>query len=135
MGTSDEHGVKAASGLANCTNHPKSMWSAEQLASAQAFGEVVDIPFPAVDPQLDAEGVRMLVREYAQRVAASGCGTVLVAGEFTFTFMLVDKLLREGRQVLCTCSRRQVTEVVAPDGSVRKSSVYVFERFRPYAYF
>jgi hypothetical protein len=124
--------TKTSGGLANCTNHPVSSWSESQLSAASAYGEVIDFPFPAVDPALDPEGVRGLVREYAERILESGCDAVLVAGEFTLTYMLVDKLLREGKTVLCTCSRRRTTEEVAPDGSVRKTSVFVFERFRPY---
>ena len=127
--------VARTGGLANCTNHPKSAWGEAQLAAAGAYGEVVDIPFPSVDPALEPEGVRELVRDYAERILASGCKAALVAGEFTLTFMLVDKLLREGMQVLCTCSRRRVVEETAPDGSVHKSSVFVFERFRPYEHF
>ena len=60
---------------------------------------------------------------------------VLVAGEFTFTFMLVDKLLKDGITVLSTCSKRITKEEKKPDGTNEKITVFVFECFRPYAYF
>ena len=34
----------------NFTNHPSAQWSAEQKAAAQAYGEVIDLAFPAIDP-------------------------------------------------------------------------------------
>lgn len=118
--------------MANCTNHPKAIWSDAQLEAASTYGEIIDFPFPSVDPSLDPEKVRGLVREYAARVEEAGCDTALVAGEFSLTFMLVDKFLREGINVLCACSRRRTSEELMPDGSVRKNQVYIFERFRPY---
>lgn len=37
----------------NFTNHPSAQWSAEQKAAAQAYGEVIDLAFPAIDPAAD----------------------------------------------------------------------------------
>ena len=64
-----------------------------------------------------------------------GGDAVLVAGEFAFVFLLVDKLLSDGVRVLCASSKRLTTEEKRPDGSIEKRSVFVFERFRDYEYF
>ena len=32
----------------NHTNHPSARWSAEQISAAQVYGEILDMPFPAV---------------------------------------------------------------------------------------
>ena len=43
--------------LINFTNHPSGAWSPEQLAAAARYGEIIDISFPAVDPNADEENV------------------------------------------------------------------------------
>lgn len=119
----------------NCTNHPYSIWGDAQRSAAEVYGEVVDLPFPNVDPTLGPDHIRRLVDDYAQRVEAMHAKAVLVAGEFTFTFMLVDKLLVDGENVVCACSSRTTQEVRRPDGSNEKTSVFVFEQFRPYEHY
>ena len=121
--------------LINCSNHPSRLWSSSQKAAASAYGEIVDIPFPQVDPQLDENGIRQLVKEYAALIEAKGADAVFLAGEFSFLFMLVDKLRRDGENVICACSKRETQEVLRPDGSSEKKAVFVFERFRKYCYF
>ena len=91
--------------LINCSNHPSHLWGAKQKEAASAYGEVLDIPFPQVDPQLDEAGLRQIVGDYAARIEAIGADAVFLAGEFTFLFMLVDKLLKDGENVICACSR------------------------------
>ena len=70
--------------------------------------------------------------EHAANARWAGFNTALVADDFSPTLMLMDRFLREGINVLCAYSRRRATVELMPDGSVRKSTVYVFERFRPY---
>ena len=37
----------------NCSNHPSRYWSREQIEAAEQYGEVVDIRFPIVDPEMN----------------------------------------------------------------------------------
>lgn len=40
--------------LLNLSNHPSSLWCDEQIKAAETlFGEIVDLPFPQVDPNGD----------------------------------------------------------------------------------
>ncbi len=39
----------------NLTNHPSTKWGADQLAAAKKYGNIVDIPFPAVDPEASSD--------------------------------------------------------------------------------
>lgn len=40
--------------LLNLSNHPSSLWCDEQKKAAETlFGEIVDLPFPQVDPNGD----------------------------------------------------------------------------------
>ena len=114
--------------LINCSNHPSRLWGPSQRAAASAYGEILDIPFPQVDPRLDEAGLRRLVGDFAARIEALGADAVFLAGEFTFLFMLVDKLLRDGENVICACSRRETEEVLRADGASEKRAVFVFER-------
>lgn len=118
--------------LVNCTNHPVSMWGDAQLAAAEDYGAVVDLPFPNVDPKASPKEIRVLVNEISEKIDELHADAVLASGEFSLTFMLVDKLLRDGKTVLCACSERRTTESVTADGSVQKRSTFVFEQFRPY---
>lgn len=121
--------------LINCTNHPSKLWGEAQKKAAEAFGGAVDLPFPKIDPSDSTEKLRSLAAEYAEKIEAMDGDAVLVAGEFAFVFLLVDKLLSEGVRVVCASSKRLTTEEQRPDGSIEKHSVFVFERFRDYEYF
>ncbi|MBQ9616431.1 MAG: CRISPR-associated protein [Selenomonadaceae bacterium] len=121
--------------LINCTNHPSKLWGKAQKKAAEAFGGAVDLPFPQIDPSDSTEELRSLAAEYAEKIEAMDGDAVLVAGEFAFVFLLVDKLLSDGVRVLCASSKRLTTEEQQPDGSMEKHSVFVFERFRDYEYF
>ena len=122
--------------LVNFSNHPYEIWGeSQQRESAKQYGEVVDFPFPQVPPNLDTQELRQLVQEYSAKIKAMNPEAVLAAGEFTFLFMLVDKLLQDEVKVICSCSQRQTIERKLPDGSNEKKSVFVFERFREYDYF
>ena len=115
--------------LINCTNHPYEIWNEPQREGAKEYGEVVDIPFPEINPKSNSADIRKLVKEYAERIETKNPDAVLVAGEFTFVFMLVDKLLSDGVTVLSSCSSRITKEVMKDDGSNEKQSVFLFERF------
>ena len=120
--------------LLNCTNHPCEMWNEPLMdAAKKQYGEIVDLPFPFVSPGWSIHDLREEVEDYAARIEAFQADAVLAAGEFTFLFMLVDKLLADGVNVICSCSRRNTVEVKNPDGSNEKKSVFFFEGFRPYA--
>ncbi len=119
----------------NCTNHPLAMWSEKQKEEASRYGQVVDFPFPTIEPWMTTDDLREQARKTAEQIGAMHPEAVLLAGEFTFVFMLADKLLQDGVRVLCTCSRRMTTEVKRPDGTSEKKAIFSFEGFRPYTYY
>ena len=121
--------------LINCTNHPYEIWNEPQRKAAERYGEVRDLPFPQIDPSAESEDLRKIAAEYAKKIEALQPEAVLVAGEFTFAFMLVDKLLQDGVNVMTSCSKRVTEEVKNPDGTNEKKSIFMFERFRKYAYY
>jgi len=114
----------------NLSNHPSASWSRKQLKAAMAFGEVIDIPFPDVSPQMDEQEISLLADDYLQRVrdiSPDPC-TVHVMGELTFSFVLVNRLQAAGYTCVASTTKRVVE--ILPDGS--KVSKFNFVRFRNY---
>ena len=119
----------------NCSNHPYEIWNDAQKKASAVYGEVKDIPFPIIPPHFSAKDIRELAKEYAEKIEENHPEAVLVAGEFTFCFMLVDKLLTDGINVVSSCSKRMTEEVKKDDGTNEKKSVFLFEQYRKYEYF
>ncbi len=116
----------------NHTNHPSERWSAEQIAAAQAYGEISDVPFPAVSAEATAAEVRVLVCEYIEKILAAEPSCVLCQGEFNYTFEMVSRLKSAGVTVVAATSERSVRTEILPDGSTRQISTFRFVQFREY---
>lgn len=52
----------------NISNHKSENWSANQTSEAEKYGEIVDIPFPAVNPRESDKYMDDLVEAYYQKV-------------------------------------------------------------------
>lgn len=122
--------------LINLSNHPSSTWNNEQIqAAAEQFGEVVDVPFPDIDPQWNAEQIEQLADEYLLKIEKMAVEhqtkpTVHLMGEYTFCFALVRKLQTIGINCVVSTSQRQAT--INPDGT--KTIAFNFVQFRPYSF-
>ena len=57
----------------NHTNHPSQYWSDEQLTAAHQYGEVVDIPFPLIDPTLSSNEIGRFVCREDNCSQSTGC--------------------------------------------------------------
>ena len=94
----------------NISNHKSENWSVNQINEAEKYGKIIDIPFPAVNPRESDEYMDDLVDEYYQKVMEYEKPTVMVQGEFVFTYRLVNQLKQAGIKVVASCSERRVTE-------------------------
>ena len=115
----------------NLSNHPSSGWSEQQQQAAEQFGEVVDMPFPQVEPASTANEVHDLAGELVAAILEYGDAaslTVHVMGEMTFTFMVVTRLKELGIRCVASTTERKTT--YNDDGS--KVSEFSFVRFREY---
>jgi len=117
--------------LINLSNHPSSLWSKTQIKTAKQYGEIVDLPFPQVDPSGDESYIETLAVECCQKVldlANYNFVTVHLMGEMTLTMALVKKLQAFG--ITCVASTTERVTCILSDG--RKESVFKFVRFRNY---
>ena len=133
--------------LINLSNHPLPQWSEKQIQEAnKLFGEIVDLPFPQINPSCDTSEIRRLANEYLQKIieidnqqklikAQTDDGVfsghlvvVHIMGELTFCFMLIDLLRNEGIKCVASTTQRNVIEQEAG----KKTLLFSFVRFRDY---
>lgn len=117
----------------NFSNHPSSRWSEEQLKVAgQQYGEIVDVPFPSLDPCMDERAIAEIGEDCIEKILKLSPCAVMCQGEFTLTFYVVNRLINKGISCVSACSERSSVEVMQEDGSVRKESLFLFRGFRKY---
>ena len=121
--------------LINLTNHPLDKWSPEQRSAAvERYQEIVDLPFPIVDPLGDEKYIQTLVDEYFQKIRRfqninqDSPITVHIMGEMNFTVAMVKRLQMQG--VPCVASTTQRIVEILPDG--QKKAFFQFQQFRRY---
>ena len=118
----------------NLSNHPSDKWDSAQTQGALSFGEIKDIPFPAVPPEYDEDQIDELADEYVAKVTSidGDVAAVLVQGEYSLTYAVVRKLLAIGKKVMLACSARNIVERVDENGETVKEVRFKFVRFREY---
>lgn len=115
----------------NLSNHPSANWSEGQLAEAQKYGKIVDMPFPVVSPLEDETYIASLVTNYLKNIIF--CyhpeqDVFHIMGEMCFSFSLIKKLQEKGFICLASTSERVVTET----NPGHKEVYFKFIRFRKY---
>ena len=116
----------------NLTNHPSDRWSEEQRKAAEAFGKIVDIPFPLVNENATEAEIEQLAGQYSASILGMGKSKDLIVhvmGEQTFCYALVSKLQKEGIRYIASCTKHD--SFINEDG--QKVSTFHFTRFRDYA--
>ena len=118
----------------NISNHPSVKWDNKQLEKARKFGKVVDIKFPIISSEYDEKEIMKVADEYSEKILSlvDQEGAVMVQGEFTLTFAIVNRLKSNGIKVLSACSERKVTETVDENGDAIKIVKFDFVKFREY---
>ena len=116
----------------NLSNHPSDKWSDEQLVAGKEYGEIIDIQFPAIDPNISNQEMNILVDEYYNLIQEYDHPVVMIQGEFVFTYRMVNKLKRNGIKAVTSCTARIVTEKFQADGTLEKTSLFRFVCFREY---
>lgn len=116
----------------NFTNHSSDKWGTAQRKAAEVFGEIIDIPFPAIPPTADSSCINSLAEEYTALICGYAPEAVLVQGEMTFCFAVVNQLLEKGIRAVCATTERAVVVRSGANGETIKQSEFKFVRFRDY---
>lgn len=119
----------------NLTNHPSSLWAKEQYDAAlkiSGASEIVDVPYPQINPYAFEETVFSSAKKYYERVKALNPRMVLVQGEMGFMFDLTQLLLKDGIKVVYACSERVTQENINENGETVRTSLFKFVRFREF---
>ena len=117
--------------LINFSNHPLATWSKEQIEASKVYGEIKDIPFPAIDPAASYDDIQLLADQYVHNILSTAGDrqiTVHIMGEMTFTYLVVSRLKKKGIECIASTSVRDAE--VTSDG--RKISDFQFVKFRRY---
>lgn len=117
--------------LINLSNHPSSKWGDAQQSAGLSFGELVDLPFPDVNPLASGEDISSLADELVSEILNIASGkpvTVHVMGEMTLIYAIVRRLKSIGIKCVASATERIIEEL---PGGVKKS-VFVFRGFREY---
>ncbi len=118
--------------LVNFSNHLCCDWSAEQVAAASIWGDIVDLSFPNIPAEADERTIFMLADEYCSKICSFDPNAVLVQGEMSLSFAVVSRLHSMGIVTLCASSERVCDVSITEDGSTVRRSVFKFVRFRKY---
>ncbi len=119
--------------LLNLSNHPSPRWQVPQYQAAiREYQEIIDLPFPNISPTYDSQSVTELACSYLYKIQLLQQKhpelTVHLMGEFSFTFSLLQMLLKEGINCVASTSERLSKEQA--DGT--KTIQFEFVRFRKY---
>lgn len=116
----------------NVSNHHSSNWSQKQIKAAEQYGAIVDIPFPNVSPYSTKEEIENLALKYLKKILEFDQPTVMIQGEFSFTYALVNLCKQKKIHTVTSCSERKVKEYTDRNGITHKMSYFDFVGFRSY---
>lgn len=111
----------------NFTNHPSSKWEKKQRDCAVKYGEIVDIPFPPVDPMADRNEIALMAETYVDKIMEYAPAAVLCQGEVCLAYRIITALKSKNVVVLAACSNRNTI-----DKGNQKLVTFTFEQFREY---
>lgn len=111
----------------NFTNHPSDKWGLKQRKEAEKYGEIIDIPFPAISALAKEKDIQNLAEKYVDLISRFEPRAVLCQGEFCLAYQVISGLKKRGIVVLAACSERYIKEI-----SNKKEVSFVFEQFRMY---
>lgn len=116
----------------NLSNHPSQKWCQKQLEKAAEFGEIIDLPFPNISPFCSDLEMNRTVDMYLKKIMEYDRPTVMLQGEYIFTYRLLCRLKQVGIKVVASCNERVTQEYTVENGNTVKKSEFEFIGFREY---
>ena len=121
--------------LINFSNHPSKYWSDKQLKAAQdKYGIVTDLSFPDISPLATEDEVCKLSDLYLKNILEklhlfpSENNAIHIMGEHTFTFSLINKLIKQNVTCVASTTVRKSIEIKG-----KKITEFNFVKFREYS--
>ena len=119
----------------NFTNHPFENWSDEQKKAAQTIGgEIKDLPFPAISPDMSGEQIKELANSYVEKIVEMSPSCVLCQGESVFSALMAFTLTSKNIKTVSAVSERKTLEYQDESGRTVKKSTFEFCGFRDYLF-
>lgn len=115
----------------NLSNHPSEKWGEEQLVAARQYGEVTNMQFPNIPPELDSGDIEKMAEETKNKIVSTYHDadiTVHIVGEPMFIYKLVPLLKSSGIRCVASTTYHETKDL----GDGKKLSVFHFIRFREY---
>lgn len=115
----------------NLSNHPSDKWGEDQLSAARQYGEVTDMPFPNIPPELSGEDIEKMAEETKSKIVSlypDADITVHIVGEPMFIYKLVPLLKSVGIRCVSSTTYHDTKDL----GDGKKLTVFHFVRFREY---
>ena len=116
----------------NFTNHHSSQWSQKQTEYARRYGEIEDIPFPDISPDLTNDELYSLAEKYVLILLSKKPCCILCQGESVFSTLIVSMLIKKHIPVVAAVSKRTVKESTNENGQTIKHAIFEFTGFRKY---
>lgn len=116
--------------LINHTNHPYARWSEPQkLHTTEIYKEVIDMPFPNVDPRMSINDIRLKVIDQLDHLNLSYTNyDILITGEMTYVYQYVTEA--SARRIRCICATTKRHTQTMDDGSILRT--FTFIKYRDY---
>ena len=118
----------------NFSNHSSSKWGQAQLEAAAKYGEVIDIAFPMVPPIATKDDIQQLAEKSVEEILAVDPSTVMVQGESTLVYAVVQRLQSKGIPCCAACTRRRSEEELQQlsAAGLTREGMFAFMGFREY---
>lgn len=116
----------------NLSNHPSSSWIKEEKEAASKWGDIVDIAFPKNDVLADENEILEIAKNFLKSLKMTPKDAILVVGEYSLAFAIIDELLHQGVTVLTTISNSIVAFRTNENGIQERSIRFIFSEFVPY---
>jgi hypothetical protein len=116
----------------NISNHPASKWGDKQINHAYSIGrceEIVDIPFPNVDPTYTRNIVEDIADSLIKKLPLDKMPIIHIMGEMTLTYNVIKRIKEIDSCILIVASTTE-RNVVERDG--KKIVEFNFIQFRAY---
>lgn len=76
----------------NFSNHSSNSWGEQQKQEAQKWGRIIDVPFPAVNPEDTNQEIIELAKNCVKKILEYHPTAVMCQGEFTLSYHVIRLL-------------------------------------------